>query len=103
MNAELLRQEKEKKQASKTDRLVISQAQVIGIRELAKLKKTKEMAEDKTKTKKGKREMDKGKTPILRTKESHLPSDIGHHNSGSDFNRCESVIHLAAILLQPHI
>jgi len=41
INAELLKQEKEKRQASKSDRRIISKAPVIGVGELAQLKKKK--------------------------------------------------------------
>jgi len=52
INADLLKQEKEKRQASKRDRRVISKAQVIGLPELAQLQKKKLEGEAKKRDRK---------------------------------------------------
>ncbi|KAG0638464.1 hypothetical protein HOY80DRAFT_1047554 [Tuber brumale] len=58
MNAELLKQVKEKRQASKTDRQIISKAQVIGLWELTQLKKKKKLADEMKKKEKQKKKLE---------------------------------------------
>jgi len=66
INAELLKQEKEKRQASKSDRRIISKAHGIGVRELAQLKKKKLAGEAKRRERKKKKleiELNTASTP----------------------------------------
>ncbi|KAG0641601.1 hypothetical protein HOY80DRAFT_1135115 [Tuber brumale] len=92
MNAELLKQEKEKRQASKTDRRIISKARVIGLWELAQLKKKKKLAGEMKKKEKQKKKLEIGlDTTTIRRRISLTKEQQGLSQNGGRILEDENV------------